>query len=212
MQALQLIDSQTNQTKKILEVNRTKGCYPKEKPQNSKKFPLPSTSGMEWDDIRVCCGIGELFKGLSIRAKDDFELLARKFYCPFARVLIWEEQRPSTILVLLDGKVKISVNSFDGKRFLLGIAGAGDILGLNSAVTGDPSEIRAESMYPCTIASLHRQDFLNFLWRYPIAFKKCLYLFKPLVHPDSILSQSKPTRSTQCSEGISPVSTHGVDA
>ena len=173
MRALQLIHSEP---KKIQEVNRSKACYPKEKSQTSKRrtvdeFPLPSTSEMEWDDVRVSCGTGAFFKGLSIRAKGDFELLARRFHCPGATVLIWEEQRPSSILVLLDGKVKISMNSFDGKRFLLGVAGVGDILGLNSAVSGDPSEIRAESMYPCTIASLQRQDFLNFLWRYPIAFR-----------------------------------------
>jgi CRP/FNR family cyclic AMP-dependent transcriptional regulator len=173
MRALQLIHSEP---KKIQEVNRSKACYPKEKSQTSKRrtvdeFPLPSTSGMEWDDVRVSCGTGAFFKGLSIRAKGDFELLARRFHCPGASVLIWEEQKPSGILILLDGKVKISMNSFDGKRFLLGVAGVGDILGLNSAVSGDPSEIRAESMYPCTIASLQRQDFLNFLWRYPIAFR-----------------------------------------
>jgi CRP/FNR family cyclic AMP-dependent transcriptional regulator len=173
MQPLQLMHIRTTRR---LQVNLTKAPYPNAKPQNGNRrlveeFPMLSTSGIEWDDVRLPSRTGEFFKDLSIEAKSDFELLARRFHCPGATVLIWEEQRPSSILVLLDGKVKISMNSFDGKRFLLGVAGAGDILGLNSVISGNPSEIRAESMYPCTIASLHRQDLLNFLRRYPIAFQ-----------------------------------------
>src|ERR1700676_1510431 len=61
------------------------------------------------------------------------------------------------------------MNSFDGRRFLLGVACAGDILGLTSAISGDRSEIKAEARYPCKIASMRRRDFLQFLLRYPVA-------------------------------------------
>ncbi len=96
-------------------------------------------------------------------------MLATEFECPRETALIKEEQKSSRVLFLLHGNVKISMNSFDGKRFLLGVAGAGEILGIASAVSGNSSEISAESMYPCTIASLKREDFLEFLRRYPIA-------------------------------------------
>jgi CRP/FNR family transcriptional regulator len=84
-------------------------------------------------------------------------------------VLIREAQEPSRILFLLEGEVNISMNSSDGKRLSLGVAGAGDTLGLNSAVSGVSSEIQAEAVYPCRIASLQRQYFLEFLSRHPIA-------------------------------------------
>jgi CRP/FNR family transcriptional regulator len=108
---------------------------------------------------------------MSVEAKNAFGALGSQFQCPGATVLISEEQEPSNLLILLDGKVKISMNSFDGRRFLLGIAGVGDMLGLTSVVSGIRSEIRAEAMYPCTFASLRRQDFLDFLMRHPGVWK-----------------------------------------
>jgi CRP/FNR family cyclic AMP-dependent transcriptional regulator len=66
------------------------------------------------------------------------------------------------------------MNSSDGRRFLLRVACAGDILGLNSAISGDSSEITAEARCPCKIASMRRLDFLDFLLRYPIACQNVL--------------------------------------
>ena len=133
--------------------------------------PMLTAFGGGPDDFCTSRGTGPFFKGLSIKAKSDFESLATEFECPRETVLIREEQSSSRVLFLLHGNVKISMNSCDGRRFLLGLAGAGDILGISSAVSGNPSEIRAESMYPCTIASLKRQDFLDFLRRHPIGFE-----------------------------------------
>jgi CRP/FNR family transcriptional regulator, cyclic AMP receptor protein len=61
------------------------------------------------------------------------------------------------------------MSSSDGRRLLLGVAGAGDTLGLTSAISGNCSEIQAEARYPCRIASLRRKDFLEFLLRHPVA-------------------------------------------
>ena len=108
-------------------------------------------------------------KDLSADAQSDFASLATHFHCPGSTVLISEAQEPSSILFLLEGEVSISMNSYDGRRLLLGVAGPGDTLGLTSAISGDASEICAEAMYPCRIASLQREDFLGFLLRHPSA-------------------------------------------
>jgi CRP/FNR family transcriptional regulator, cyclic AMP receptor protein len=173
MQALHLIHSQN---KRNPGVNSTGSYFHPDKVQEGdrRSADKPSTLtafGAGPDDNCTAVGTGQFFKNLSIKAKDDFESLATEFECPRETVLIREEQRSSRVLFLLHGNVKISMNSFDGRRFLLGLAGAGDILGITSAVSGNPSEIRAESMYPCTIASLKRQDFLDFLRRHPIGFE-----------------------------------------
>ncbi len=109
------------------------------------------------------------FRDLSIKARIDFESLATRSNCPGASVLIREEQKPISVLLLLGGEVKISMNSQNGKRILLRVAHTGDLLGLTSALSGDSSEIQAEAMYPCQIASVHRQDFLDLLLRHPTA-------------------------------------------
>jgi CRP/FNR family transcriptional regulator len=128
-----------------------------------------SAFGVGPGDARCHCGIEGFFKDLPAEARRDFELRATHFHCPGSTVLINEEQEPLSILLLLEGEVNVSMNSSDGRRFLLGVAGAGDILGLASAISGDSSNIRAETIYPCKLASLRRQDFLEFLLRHPTA-------------------------------------------
>jgi CRP-like cAMP-binding protein len=148
--------------------------YLKGKAHNSGKrilveFPAISPPELKQDDLRWPSPTGEFFRGLSVNARIDFGLLSTNFRCPSSRVLINEQEKPFSILFLLEGQVNISMNSFDGRRFLLGVASAGEILGLTSGISGNSSEIRAEARYPCKIASMRRRDFLDFLSRYPVA-------------------------------------------
>jgi CRP/FNR family transcriptional regulator len=133
------------------------------------EFPMLTAAGVKRHEAGWSCEAGGFFAGLSAEARSDFELHLTHFRCPGATTLIGEEQKPSSILFVLEGAVNISMNSPDGKRLLLEVAGAGDTLGLTSVISGDSSEIRAETMYPCRIASLHRQDFIEILLRHPTA-------------------------------------------
>ena len=133
------------------------------------EFPMRSPSAIKWNEAGWPCGAGEFFKGLPIEARRDLEFLATHFQHPAAMVLIREEQEPSSILFLLEGEVNISMNSVEGRRFLLGVAGPGDMLGLTSALCGDLSGIRAETRYPCRVAAIDRADFLEFIVFHPAA-------------------------------------------
>lgn len=113
---------------------------------------------------------GEFFKSLSTEALEDFESLESLSCVPAGTVLFVEEQTPSEIFILFRGQVKLTINSHDGKRFILRIANPGDFLGLTSAFTGESHTRRAETLYPCTIASIRRSDFLEFLRRHPAAY------------------------------------------
>jgi CRP/FNR family transcriptional regulator len=48
----------------------------------------------------------------------------------------------------------------------LKIAGAGEVIGLSSALAGSPSEICAKTIEPCTVNVLRSDDFLAFLERH----------------------------------------------
>ena len=170
MRVLQLIHSQPKKTRQanrsaITQVMKRPRSL---KPQSAAEIPRLISSGIVWGDPGWLAGRGEFFKGQSIKTRLDFELITTHFHCPGSTVLIREEQVPSSVLLVIDGKVKLSMNSFDGRRFLLGVAGAGEMVGLASAVSGEPSGIMAETMYPCTIAAIDRQDFLNFMLRNPL--------------------------------------------
>jgi len=171
MRILQLIQRQTGTR---LQAGRYNRDFTEAEARNGKscsveEFPMLSAFGVDRNDASGTCGTEGFFKDLPTEARRDFELLATYFECLGSTLLIREEQEPSSILFLLAGEVNISMNSFDGRRLLLGVAGAGDTLGLTSAISGDSSEIRAEAIYPCSLASLRRQDFLEFLLLHPAA-------------------------------------------
>jgi CRP/FNR family transcriptional regulator len=101
----------------------------------------------------------------------ELESLAAPFCCDAARVLFAEEQPPSSILFLLEGRVKLTMNSSEGKRLTLGFALPGDVLGLAAVVTGSPYEITAVAQFPCRLRALPRNRFLDLLLRNPVAWQ-----------------------------------------
>jgi CRP/FNR family transcriptional regulator, cyclic AMP receptor protein len=136
-----------------------------------RQTPIRLNSQKEWNDANAPWRAGEFYHCLSPKAISEFESLAAPFCCEGTTALFTEEQEPSSVLFLLEGTVKLSINSGDGRRLILGIAGPGDILGLNASVLGIPYEMTAETQFPCMITSLQRQSFLDFLLRYPVAWQ-----------------------------------------
>jgi CRP/FNR family transcriptional regulator, cyclic AMP receptor protein len=128
-------------------------------------------SNTSWVDPQPPYRTGEFFKRLPGKAMIEFETLANHFSCASATILINEELAPTSILFLIEGRARLSINSNKGRRLIVGIAVPGEILGLTSAISGRPYEITAEALHPCTVASIPRQNFLDFLLRYPAAFQ-----------------------------------------
>jgi CRP/FNR family cyclic AMP-dependent transcriptional regulator len=114
---------------------------------------------------------GEFFRPLSSEALIDFEALEWPTSYPANAVLFREQQICSSVLVLLEGQVKLSLNSTHGRRLILRIGKPGDILGLISAFSGGSYLVTAETLHFCRIGTLRRQDFLSFLKRHPDAYQ-----------------------------------------
>jgi CRP/FNR family transcriptional regulator len=112
---------------------------------------------------------GEFYKLLPPQAVQLFESLALPYSCNGSDVLLAHGASPNTVLFLVEGKVKVTLNSIDGRRLILGIAAPGDILGLAAVISGLPYEITAEAHFPCILTSLPRNTFLEFLLQYPVA-------------------------------------------
>jgi CRP/FNR family transcriptional regulator len=110
---------------------------------------------------------GEFFKALPAAALADLEPLLASSNYPSNVVLFSETQPASGIYVVLDGEVKLSINSSDGRRLSFHIAKAGDVLGLSSTLSGSGYEMTADTLYPARIAHISRQVFLQFLSRHP---------------------------------------------
>jgi CRP/FNR family transcriptional regulator, cyclic AMP receptor protein len=104
-----------------------------------------------------------IFCDLSASALQSFESIKYATAYPKGAVLFVEGQAPRGIFVLCKGRVKLSISSSDGKTLILKIAEAGEVLGLSAAVSGKPYELTAETIDPCQINFLKREDFLRFL-------------------------------------------------
>jgi CRP/FNR family transcriptional regulator len=108
---------------------------------------------------------------LSPAALDDLASLEPPAHYEPGAILFSEQELPTGVFLVLEGEVKLSMNSSDGKRLILRIARAGEALGLTSALSGSPSEITAEVLYSSKIIPIGRRDFLNFLMRHPEAYQ-----------------------------------------
>jgi CRP/FNR family transcriptional regulator len=114
---------------------------------------------------------GEFFNKLSPEAMKDLSSMAFASSYPSGMILFSEKDPVPGVYIVLEGEVKLSMNSSDGRRLILRIAKKGEILGLASALSGKPCEMTAETLYPTKIAPIVSRDFLNFLSRHPAAYQ-----------------------------------------
>jgi CRP/FNR family transcriptional regulator len=104
-----------------------------------------------------------LFCDLPDASLKAFEAVKYSSAYPKGAVLFVEGQSPRGIFVLCKGRAKLSVGSSDGKTLILKIAEAGEVLGLSATVSGKPYELTAETLDPCQVNFVKREDFLRFL-------------------------------------------------
>jgi CRP/FNR family cyclic AMP-dependent transcriptional regulator len=133
--------------------------------------PMHPNSGTNWNDIGARWRTGEFCRCLPPKGMLEFESLATPFCCKEDTVLLTEGEKTARVLFLLDGQVKLSMNSMEGRRLIIGVAAPGDFLGLAAVVSGLPCEVTAEARLPCKIKAIPRQSFIDFLFRYPVAWQ-----------------------------------------
>ena len=114
---------------------------------------------------------GEFCKKLSPAALRDLESMEFPTLYQPGMLLFSEKSMPSGIFIVVSGEVKLSINSSEGKRLILSIAKAGDVLGLSSVLSGLPSEMTAEVLYPSRIAIIERDQFIAFMSRHPEVYQ-----------------------------------------
>jgi CRP/FNR family transcriptional regulator len=86
-------------------------------------------------------------------------------------VLFSEKHSATSIFLIREGKVRLSMNSSDGKRLSLRIARAGDILGLTAALSGTKCETTAETLTAAKITHISIAEFFNYLTQHPEVYK-----------------------------------------
>lgn len=111
------------------------------------------------------------FCQFSAAATKDFSTIKSTATYPAGSLLFLEKQESRGVFVLCAGEVKLSISSSTGKTLILRIAKAGEILGLMAAMSTQPYEVTAETMRPCQVAFIRRDEFMQFVAKHPEVYR-----------------------------------------
>lgn len=138
--------------------------------------------GFEQHDSCQSCKMQSdgFFCQLSPAALTDFNSMKSSATYPAGAVLFLEKQDPRGVFVVCGGQVKLSISSSGGKTLILRIAKPGEILGLMATLSETPYEVTAETLHPCQVAFLRREDFLRFIAKHPEAYQGIVKQFSSL--------------------------------
>jgi CRP/FNR family transcriptional regulator, cyclic AMP receptor protein len=124
-----------------------------------------SPYGMEIVESCLTCKLRteRIFCDLPDASLQNFEKIKFASSYPQEAVLFVEGQVPRGIFMLCKGTVKLSINSPSGRTMIVKLAEPGEVLGLSATISGKPYEVTAETIDPCQINFIKRDDFLKFL-------------------------------------------------
>jgi CRP/FNR family cyclic AMP-dependent transcriptional regulator len=94
-------------------------------------------------------------------------------------MILVEEEVGSTMFIILDGRVKISRISEEGREVILSILSEGDFFGEMSILNGQTRSANVVTLEDSEILVIHREDFLHLLHNYP---QIAINLLKELAH------------------------------
>jgi CRP/FNR family transcriptional regulator, cyclic AMP receptor protein len=114
------------------------------------------------------------FCQMSAKPLADLDSVRSGSAYPQGAVLFMENQEPRGVFVLCEGEIKLTMTSKEGKTLILRIARPGEILGATAVMSGKPYEVTAETMRPCQIAYVRRDDFLRFVAQHTEAMQSVL--------------------------------------
>jgi CRP/FNR family transcriptional regulator, cyclic AMP receptor protein len=125
-------------------------------------------------DMNESCQTGSLrnakfFSALSADALKDFDSIQSGSFFPEGAILFLEKQDPRGVFVLCQGEVKLTISSSEGKTLIVRIAKPGELLGLMATLSAEPYELTAQTLRPCLVAFIRRDDFLRFVAQHPEA-------------------------------------------
>lgn len=125
-------------------------------------------------DLRTDCQVGMLrpdgfLHGLSAGAIKALDGIKFTNTYPKGAMLFAEQEAPRGAFILCKGRVKLSMTSSEGKSVILRVADPGEVLGLHAVVSDQPYHASAETLEPCEVAFVRREDFIRFLRENPEA-------------------------------------------
>ena len=126
-------------------------------------MPLPYGTEIIESCLTCKLRVDRLFCNLPPAALRSFENIKCTTAYPKGAVLFVEGQAPRGIFILCKGRIKLSVCASDGKTLILKITEDEEVLGLSAYHIRQAHELTAETLAPCQLNFVKREDFLRFL-------------------------------------------------
>ncbi len=128
------------------------------------------------DEAQRVIGESALFRGLSEARRA--ELIARAHVRSYRRgdTIFLMGDVGDCLMAVIDGQVRISVTSPDGREMVLALLGPGEILGEIAVLDGRDRTADATAHTACSLAVLDRRDMLSLLEREPAAWQAVVEL------------------------------------
>ena len=126
---------------------------------------MRSPYGLELvEDCQTCTSKLEgFFCDLSREGLKAFEAIKYTTAYPSGAVLFVEGQTAQGVFLLCKGRIKLSMTSSEGKTLILRIVKPGEMLGLHATVSDTAFQATAETLEPCQVNFIKRDDFLQLL-------------------------------------------------
>lgn len=140
-----------------------------------------------------------LFQDLEPLELEAIASIARKRQAPKGSILFYGDDPGNACYIVVEGKVKIVVNSGDGREHILGILGPSDLFGEMSLIDGQPRSATAIAVEETAVLTIQREEFMRILADHPgIAMKLLIVLSRRLrltdAHVESLAFLSAPGR------------------
>jgi hypothetical protein len=110
-----------------------------------------------------------LFRNLAAGDLEKVVGLARVLTLPAHHVVFEKADAGEEMLVVLNGRLKISVANREGREIVLGVLGPGEIFGEIAMLDSRGRSATATTLTPCELLGIHRKDFMPFLEQNPKA-------------------------------------------
>ena len=120
-----------------------------------------------------------LFSELNTEALEDIASMAMQQCFKKDNMVLIEEEVGSTMFVILNGRVKISRISDEGREVILSILVDGDFFGEMAILDGQTRSANAVTLEETKMMLLRRDNFLQILHKYP---QVAINLLKELAH------------------------------
>jgi CRP/FNR family cyclic AMP-dependent transcriptional regulator len=106
---------------------------------------------------------GDFLSQLSTDELADLERRSYRRDWPRGAVVFREADRSDSVIVLLDGRVKVSCHTASGSEVVLAVRGPGALLGELSAIDGEPRSATVLTLEPVAALVLKLADFEGYL-------------------------------------------------